>query len=496
MAKALIVEILAETGQFGRELDRAAGKTRQFGSVAKVAGLALAGGLALGIEKSFAAGEKLKVAQDSLTTAIKHTGGNVDVLTGQYTKTAQAAAQFGVNQTDATTALARSTELTGNAAAAQRAYQEALVISKATGKDFNAVLTATAKGQEGITTSLQRYGIEVAKGTPGVKQYTDVMGRFGGQAAANTTATQQLSANFQNLTANLGTLLIPVVNKVASVLTALTGFLQKHMTLTKVLIGVVAGLTAGLLALSAATWAVNVAMDANPIGIVIVALAALGTALVIAWEKSRTFRNVVIGAWNDIKSTTSAVFDFVKSVITGTINGAITAFKDVKSFATHLWDGIKKIWDATIGAEIRSIISLVKTLISWFEKAFGWIGKVASAAGKVHVPGGSVGSGIVNGAANAVTGGLWGVVTGHAAGGIVTSPQIGMIGEAGPEAIIPLSSPRARGMMGGANVTLAPGSVVINGTADAAFARILGQELATQLRGGRIPALQQAIHAI
>ena len=39
----------------------------------------------------------------------------------------------------------------------------------------------------------------------------------------------------------------------------------------------------------------------------------------------------------------------------------------------------------------------------------------------------------------------------HAKGGIITKPQIGMIGEAGPEAIIPLNSSKAAGILGGGN---------------------------------------------
>jgi len=40
-------------------------------------------------------------------------------------------------------------------------------------------------------------------------------------------------------------------------------------------------------------------------------------------------------------------------------------------------------------------------------------------------------------------------IAAHADGGITTGPQIGMIGEAGPEAIIPLNSPKAGKMLGG-----------------------------------------------
>jgi hypothetical protein len=42
-----------------------------------------------------------------------------------------------------------------------------------------------------------------------------------------------------------------------------------------------------------------------------------------------------------------------------------------------------------------------------------------------------------------------------AAGGIVTGPTLAMIGERGPEAVIPLSGPNAGGgLMGGGGVTI------------------------------------------
>jgi hypothetical protein len=41
-----------------------------------------------------------------------------------------------------------------------------------------------------------------------------------------------------------------------------------------------------------------------------------------------------------------------------------------------------------------------------------------------------------------------------AAGGIVTSPTLAMIGEAGPEAVVPLSRAGEFGMGGGNNVTI------------------------------------------
>ncbi len=177
--------------------------------------LAVAGGVEL-IARSITGAEDLEKAQASLAVAIKHTGGNLAQLQPRYEATAKAAEQFGVDQATATTGLARATVLTGDAGKAQRAYQEALVISKATGKDFNAVLTATAKGQIGVTTSLRRYGILIDKGERGTAQFVQVMQRFGGQAAANTTSLERLHAAFSNTLATIGVQLLPTVNRLAS----------------------------------------------------------------------------------------------------------------------------------------------------------------------------------------------------------------------------------------------------------------------------------------
>jgi hypothetical protein len=64
---------------------------------------------------------------------------------------------------------------------------------------------------------------------------------------------------------------------------------------------------------TAAQWLLNAALTANPIGLIIVGLAALGAGLVLAYRKSETFRNVVNGAFNAVKSVADTVIGFVKS---------------------------------------------------------------------------------------------------------------------------------------------------------------------------------------
>jgi hypothetical protein len=218
----------AETGKLERGILAGSGAFRGLGrSVAYASGAFLAAaGLTDAFKGAFDESEKLEKAQRSLDAAIAHTGGNVAKLRPQYDATAKAAAQYGMSQADATEGLARATLLTGSAEKAQRAYQEALVISKGDQVPFASALTATSKAQEGITTSLQRYGIEVKKGASGQEQFTAVMGRWAGQAAANTTNLDKLRSKAENLAATLGGPLRAALNYIAGELVDLIAWLQ------------------------------------------------------------------------------------------------------------------------------------------------------------------------------------------------------------------------------------------------------------------------------
>jgi tape measure domain-containing protein len=52
---------------------------------------------------------------------------------------------------------------------------------------------------------------------------------------------------------------------------------------------------------TAAQWLWNAAMDANPIGIAILAIAGLATAFIIAYDNIKPFRDFINGLWDDMK---------------------------------------------------------------------------------------------------------------------------------------------------------------------------------------------------
>ncbi len=79
-------------------------------------------------------------------------------------------------------------------------------------------------------------------------------------------------------------------------------------------------------AVAAAQWLLNAAMSANPIGLVVAAIAGLVAAFVVLWNKSDAFREFWINLWEKVKEITGVV---------------VTA---IKNFFTNLWEDIKIIW--------------------------------------------------------------------------------------------------------------------------------------------------------
>jgi phage-related minor tail protein len=83
-----------------------------------------------------------------------------------------------------------------------------------------------------------------------------------------------------------------------------------------------------------AQWALNIAMRANPIGIIITLVGALVGGIVYLWNKSAGFRNFFIGVWNGIKRVVGAVV----GAILGAIQAVVDAVQNAISWVQNLLD--------------------------------------------------------------------------------------------------------------------------------------------------------------
>ena len=90
---------------------------------------------------------------------------------------------------------------------------------------------------------------------------------------------------------------------------------------------------------------VNAAMNANPIVKIVGLLILLGGALVLAYNKSETFRNIVNAAWNGIKDAASAVVNWFQTTVVPIFqaiwDGISAGASAVGNFFSGVWNGIK-----------------------------------------------------------------------------------------------------------------------------------------------------------
>lgn len=136
------------------------------------------------------------------------------------------------------------------------------------------------------------------------------------------------------------------------------------------------------LASAAAQWALNVALSANPIGIIIAAIVALVAVLVLAWNKSTTFRTVVTSVFNGVKSVITTAMNVVKKVITTVINV-------VKAIWNGGWNGIKRIfsnaWNGIKNGAVNGASRLwqfIKSVPGKIMSSLGSLGSLLLGAGK------------------------------------------------------------------------------------------------------------------
>lgn len=95
---------------------------------------------------------------------------------------------------------------------------------------------------------------------------------------------------------------------------------------------------------TAAQWALNIAMDANPLVLIATLLAALVVGVIYAYNHFQTFRNIVNDAWTTIKFAASLGWDVLKYVFDrfmDAVHAIGQAFSNVAGWIRDTWSAIK-----------------------------------------------------------------------------------------------------------------------------------------------------------
>lgn len=167
------------------------------------------------------------------------------------------------------------------------------------------------------------------------------------------------------------------VDKASAAYQKCSKWISEHKTELEIAKGVLIGLTvavssfllimnwgkimatakAALLGIKTAMLAVNAAMKANPIGLVISLIAGLVAGFLYLWNTSEEFRNFWIGLWETIKTTASGVWEAIKSAADNVITALQTGWEAFTTFFSTLWTNISNAV-STAWEFIKNVVSV------------------------------------------------------------------------------------------------------------------------------------------
>lgn len=390
---------------------------------AMVPAIAVLGGLAAGLGLATKAAVEDQKAQDLLAQQLRTSTGATDAQIASMEDFISASSRaFSVTDDELRPAMASLTRSTGSAEEAQKLLETALNISTATGKDLETVTLALGKAYNGSTSALTKLDPSLKGVIDSESTMTDITEAlavsFGGSA---TVAAQSFEGQIKGMTIaldetkeSIGMALLPALQKLLTILKPMAEFAQENTNVFLIFIGVIGTLATAIIA-------ANVAMKIYQATLVLTKIATIAL-------------NVATSA-NPFVLVAAAVIALTAAMV----------FLEVK------FSAMSRAFDM-FGNSIMIVTGPLGVLIGMLRK----LDSLRESLGSFDLGG-------IN-------------IPGFADGGIVTKPTLAMVGEKGPEAIIPLTGPNAGAGMGGG------GGVTVNVTGGLSTSAEIGQAVVNALR--------------
>jgi len=135
----------------------------------------------------------------------------------------------------------------------------------------------------------------------------EIENQVGGTAEATANSTDKMKVAFSQASESIGMALLPAVEALLPIVIKFADWASQNTEIVIALAAAIGGLSAAIVVANfamkawaaaqaiatAAQWAFNAALTANPIGIVVVAVAALVAGLVLLYRRFESVRNIV-----------------------------------------------------------------------------------------------------------------------------------------------------------------------------------------------------------
>lgn len=146
---------------------------------------------------------------------------------------------------------------------------------------------------------------------------------------------------------------------------------------------------------AAVQWALNAALNANPIGLIVIAIAALVAGVIYAYTHFTWFKNAVNAAWRGIATASSwawntvikPIFNLLKSYIVNIVvpyfeflwRIAKVVFQGVAGYVSFMWNNVvKPVFNLLKSYIVNIVVPYFQLLWKIAKTAFSGIGSVVS----------------------------------------------------------------------------------------------------------------------
>ncbi|MFB8182638.1 phage tail tape measure protein [Streptomyces sp. NPDC055966] len=239
----------------------------------------------------------------------------------------------------------------------------------------NAALSTVGANMKDTNDTIKAMSKSTADAHGKVKGFAEVQQTLGFKMASAKAAIQSTGIA-------IGTALLPMVTKIFTevnkILLPLAEWAQKHQKLVMLIfagVGAFVAIAGAIKLMSIAMGILNTVMEANPIALIIIAIAALVGAFIYCWDHFKSFRDFWKGAWKDIQGAAEAGLHFIEHAFASIVGRVESAWAMVRAISTGLWHWFVSF----VASQVRSI----EARIAWFghlgSMFAGWMSSVSHA---------------------------------------------------------------------------------------------------------------------
>lgn len=254
-------------------------------------------------------------------------------------------------------------------------YVDALKKLTGSASGLNVALMTTGENSKQTSDAIARISKATADAHGNVSGFSTLQGTFAFQM-------NQAKAAVNAAGITIGNILLPAVTSIAKEVAQVVGPMATWISQHQKIVGLIASVAGGIMLAVGAlkAWAaiqgtINALMlafdaeaDANPIGLIVIAIAALVAGLIYAYTHFKTFHDIVntvfkavsgivTGAWHVLQ----AVWNALVTAVTSVGNVFSTVFHAVSAVVQSVWGVISGVWNT-----IASVTTTIWNGISGF----------------------------------------------------------------------------------------------------------------------------------